>query len=84
MAITAPTPPTPDRAGCVPPAPLLPHGGADSGPAEAGAPAGLMSAPTRPAGERFPGIVREARAVLPGARLRRRLVWRCTLVWRSP
>lgn len=42
-----------------------------------------MTARTRPAEMGFPGIVREARAVLPGARLRRRLFWRYTLVWRA-
>ncbi|MFB7928105.1 class I SAM-dependent methyltransferase [Streptomyces sp. NPDC056039] len=40
-----------------------------------------MTAPTRPADMTFPEILREARAVLPGARLRRRLFWRYTLVW---
>jgi hypothetical protein len=40
-----------------------------------------MTAPTRPATMSFPDIVREARHVLPGARLRRRLFWRYTLVW---
>lgn len=40
-----------------------------------------MTAPTRPATTPFPDIVREARRVLPGARLRRRLFWRYTLVW---
>ncbi|MFJ4706935.1 class I SAM-dependent methyltransferase [Streptomyces anulatus] len=40
-----------------------------------------MTAPTRPATTAFPDIVREARRVLPGARLRRRLFWRYTLIW---
>ncbi|MER5180154.1 class I SAM-dependent methyltransferase [Streptomyces sp. NPDC002896] len=40
-----------------------------------------MTAHTRPADMSFPDIVREARQVLPGARLRRRLFWRYTLVW---
>ncbi|MFI8170448.1 class I SAM-dependent methyltransferase [Streptomyces sp. NPDC085931] len=40
-----------------------------------------LSAPTRPADLTFPEIARTARAVLPGARLRRRLFWRYTLVW---
>ncbi|MFF3030505.1 class I SAM-dependent methyltransferase [Streptomyces rubiginosohelvolus] len=40
-----------------------------------------MTAPTRPATMTFAEIVREARRVLPGARLRRRLFWRYTLVW---
>jgi hypothetical protein len=40
-----------------------------------------MTAPTRPATMSFPDIVREARRVLPGVRLRRRLFWRYTLVW---
>lgn len=41
-----------------------------------------MTARTRPADLTFTEIVREARAVLPGVRLRRRLLWRYTLVWR--
>jgi SAM-dependent methyltransferase len=41
-----------------------------------------MTALTRPAEMSFPDIVRDARAALPGARLRRRLFWRYTLVWR--
>jgi SAM-dependent methyltransferase len=40
-----------------------------------------MTARTQPADMSFPEVVREARAVLPGARLRRRLFWRYTLVW---
>jgi SAM-dependent methyltransferase len=40
-----------------------------------------MTAPVRPATMSFPEIVREARRILPGARLRRRLFWRYTLVW---
>ncbi|MFD7620932.1 class I SAM-dependent methyltransferase [Streptomyces sp. NPDC059802] len=40
-----------------------------------------MTAPTRPATMTFADIVRDARQVLPGARLRRRLFWRYTLVW---
>ncbi|GAA4311293.1 class I SAM-dependent methyltransferase [Streptomyces venetus] len=40
-----------------------------------------MTARTSPADMTFPEVVREARAVLPGARLRRRLFWRYTLVW---
>ncbi|WP_398864077.1 class I SAM-dependent methyltransferase [Streptomyces pakalii] len=40
-----------------------------------------MAAPTRAATMSFAEIVREARRVLPGARLRRRLFWRYTLVW---
>ncbi|MGW5937839.1 class I SAM-dependent methyltransferase [Streptomyces celluloflavus] len=40
-----------------------------------------MTASTRPADMSFPDIVREAQAVLPDARLRRRLFWRYTLVW---
>ncbi|MHB0893480.1 class I SAM-dependent methyltransferase [Streptomyces sundarbansensis] len=40
-----------------------------------------MTAPTRPAAMSFAEIVRDARRVLPGARLRRRLFWRYTLVW---
>ncbi|MFJ8467686.1 class I SAM-dependent methyltransferase [Streptomyces swartbergensis] len=41
-----------------------------------------MTARTSPADMTFPEIAREARNVLPGARLRRRLFWRYTLVWR--
>ncbi|MGW1411236.1 class I SAM-dependent methyltransferase [Streptomyces sp. NPDC002403] len=40
-----------------------------------------MTAPTRPATMSFADIAREARRVLPGVRLRRRLFWRYTLVW---
>ncbi|MGK5694467.1 class I SAM-dependent methyltransferase [Streptomyces sp. URMC 128] len=40
-----------------------------------------MTARTLPAAMTFPEIVRETRTVLPGARLRRRLFWRHTLVW---
>ncbi|MFF8935622.1 class I SAM-dependent methyltransferase [Streptomyces paradoxus] len=43
-----------------------------------------MTAATRPADLSFTEIAREARAVLPGVRLRRRLLWRYTLVWRRP
>ncbi|MFD0377909.1 class I SAM-dependent methyltransferase [Streptomyces sp. NPDC059525] len=43
-----------------------------------------MTAPTRPADMAFADIVREAHRVLPGARLRRRLFWRYTLVWHHP
>lgn len=43
-----------------------------------------MTAPTRPADMAFADIVREARRALPGARLRRRLFWRYTLVWHHP
>ncbi|MFC8226158.1 class I SAM-dependent methyltransferase [Streptomyces sp. NPDC057287] len=39
-----------------------------------------MTAPTLPPAMSFAEIVREAREVLPGARLRRRLFWRYTLV----
>lgn len=41
-----------------------------------------MTAVTRAAETGFGDIVREARRVLPGARIRRRLFWRYTLVWR--
>lgn len=41
-----------------------------------------MTAPTRPATMSFSDIAREVRRTLPGARLRRRLFWRYTLVWR--
>ncbi|MFJ1756075.1 class I SAM-dependent methyltransferase [Kitasatospora sp. NPDC088134] len=43
-----------------------------------------MTAPTRPATMTFPDITREARRLLPGARLRRRLFWRYSLVWQRP
>ncbi|WP_063763556.1 class I SAM-dependent methyltransferase [Streptomyces sp. NRRL S-646] len=43
-----------------------------------------MTAVTRPADVTYAEIVREARRVLPGARLRRRLFWRYTLVARAP
>ncbi|WP_436994559.1 class I SAM-dependent methyltransferase [Streptomyces sp. enrichment culture] len=42
-----------------------------------------MTARTRPADMEFGDIAREARRVLPGARPRRRLFWRYTLVWRG-
>jgi 2-polyprenyl-3-methyl-5-hydroxy-6-metoxy-1,4-benzoquinol methylase len=42
-----------------------------------------MTAHTSPANMTSLEIVREARTVLPGARLRRRLFWRYTLVWRN-
>ena len=42
-----------------------------------------MTAVTRPADATFAEIAREARRILPGARLRRRLFWRYTLVWRA-
>lgn len=42
-----------------------------------------MTARTAPATMEFAEIVREARRILPGARLRRRLFWRYTLVWRQ-
>ncbi|MBQ1160950.1 class I SAM-dependent methyltransferase [Streptomyces sp. A73] len=42
-----------------------------------------MTAATRPAQMGFPEIAREAHLALPGARLRRRLFWRYTLVWRA-
>ncbi|KOV36128.1 class I SAM-dependent methyltransferase [Streptomyces heliomycini] len=45
-------------------------------------PPASMTAPVRPATMSFSEIVRETRRVLPGARLRRRLFWRYTLVWR--
>ncbi|MEU3898416.1 class I SAM-dependent methyltransferase [Streptomyces sp. NPDC045251] len=48
------------------------------------APPTSMSARTRPADMSFSDIRRQARAVLPGARLRRRLFWRYTLTWRHP
>lgn len=42
-----------------------------------------MSAATRPAEIGFAELAREARRLLPGLRLRRRLFWRYTLVWRN-
>ncbi|MFE9401701.1 class I SAM-dependent methyltransferase [Streptomyces sp. NPDC006530] len=42
-----------------------------------------MTAPTRPATMTFADIADEARTVLPGVRLRRRLFWRYTLVWHN-
>ncbi|MGW0417957.1 class I SAM-dependent methyltransferase [Streptomyces sp. NPDC003015] len=42
-----------------------------------------MTAPTRPANVPYSEFVREARRILPGVRLRRRLFWRCTLVWKK-
>jgi SAM-dependent methyltransferase len=42
------------------------------------------TARTRSADMTFDDIVHEARDVLPGARLRRRLFWRYTLVWNQP
>ncbi|WP_285542011.1 class I SAM-dependent methyltransferase [Streptomyces lavendulae] len=41
-----------------------------------------MTAPTRPASMTFAEIADGAARLLPGARLRRRLFWRYTLVWR--
>ena len=43
-----------------------------------------MTARTRGAEMGFAEVVREARWVLPGCRVRRRLFWRYTLVWRQP
>ncbi|MFE0649741.1 class I SAM-dependent methyltransferase [Streptomyces sp. NPDC059534] len=43
-----------------------------------------MTATTRDAEETFAEIALAARRILPGARLRRRLFWRYTLVWRKP
>ncbi|TDT29326.1 methyltransferase family protein [Streptomyces sp. BK208] len=40
-----------------------------------------MTAPVRPATMSYSEIVHEARRILPGARVRRRLFWRYTLVW---
>lgn len=42
-----------------------------------------MTAVTRPPEMTFSEIRREAARILPGARLRRRLFWRYTLVWRD-
>ncbi|MGW3202741.1 class I SAM-dependent methyltransferase [Streptomyces sp. NPDC001135] len=43
-----------------------------------------MTAPVRDPEMSFAEIAHEARRLLPGARLRRRLFWRYTLVWRAP
>ncbi|MFI2203723.1 class I SAM-dependent methyltransferase [Streptomyces sp. NPDC020192] len=43
-----------------------------------------MTAPVRDPEMTLAEIGREARRILPGARLRRRLFWRYTLVWRAP
>ncbi|WP_309050076.1 class I SAM-dependent methyltransferase [Streptomyces sp.] len=43
-----------------------------------------MAARTRPPEQSLAEITRAARHVLPGARLRRRLFWRYSLVWRAP
>ncbi|MFG3035870.1 class I SAM-dependent methyltransferase [Streptomyces sp. NPDC048330] len=43
-----------------------------------------MTAATRDAEETFGDIALAARRILPGARLRRRLFWRYSLVWRKP
>ncbi|MFS4091290.1 class I SAM-dependent methyltransferase [Streptomyces sp. AF1A] len=43
-----------------------------------------MTAPVRDPDMTFAEIGREARRLLPGARLRRRLFWRYTLLWRAP
>ncbi|WBO69307.1 class I SAM-dependent methyltransferase [Streptomyces camelliae] len=43
-----------------------------------------MTAPVRDPEMTRTEIGREARRILPGARLRRRLFWRYTLVWRAP
>lgn len=43
-----------------------------------------MSARTRAPEAGFGEVVREARRALPGCRVRRRLFWRYTLVWRKP
>ncbi|WP_105970345.1 class I SAM-dependent methyltransferase [Streptomyces geranii] len=43
-----------------------------------------MTARTRAAEMGYGEVVREARRVLPGCRVRRRLFWRYTLVWRKP
>jgi SAM-dependent methyltransferase len=49
------------------------------GPAPAG-----MSAPVAPATGTLPEIRAASQALLPGARIRRRLFWRYTLVWTAP
>jgi SAM-dependent methyltransferase len=42
-----------------------------------------MTAPTREPAMSYGEVEREARRLLPGARFRRRLFWRYTLVWRD-
>ncbi|MFF4630266.1 class I SAM-dependent methyltransferase [Streptomyces griseorubiginosus] len=49
----------------------------------AAAPPLAMTAVTRQPDVPYTELVREVRRVLPGARLRRRLFWRYTLVWRA-
>ncbi|MFF7748522.1 class I SAM-dependent methyltransferase [Streptomyces sp. NPDC007971] len=43
-----------------------------------------MTAPTRDPEMTFAEVSQQAGRLLPGARLRRRLFWRYTLVWRAP
>jgi 2-polyprenyl-3-methyl-5-hydroxy-6-metoxy-1,4-benzoquinol methylase len=43
-----------------------------------------MTAPTREPGMTYDEVEREACRLLPGARFRRRLFWRYTLVWQAP
>ncbi|MFC8081564.1 class I SAM-dependent methyltransferase [Streptomyces sp. NPDC057340] len=50
----------------------------------AAAPPTSMTARTRPADMSFSDITAAAHTLLPGARVRRRLFWRYTLVWRRP
>jgi ubiquinone/menaquinone biosynthesis C-methylase UbiE len=50
----------------------------------AAAPPTSMTARTRPADMAFSDIAAQAQTRLPGARLRRRLFWRYTLIWRRP
>ncbi|MET7690933.1 class I SAM-dependent methyltransferase [Streptomyces sp. NPDC005483] len=42
-----------------------------------------MTAPTRPADVPYTAFVCEARRILPGARVRHRLFWRYSLVWKK-
>ncbi|TCR21258.1 class I SAM-dependent methyltransferase [Streptomyces sp. BK205] len=49
----------------------------------AAAPPLAMTAVTRQPDVPYTELVREVRRILPGARLRRRLFWRYTLVWRA-
>ncbi|MFF7053289.1 class I SAM-dependent methyltransferase [Streptomyces griseorubiginosus] len=49
----------------------------------AAAPPLAMTALTRQPDVPYTELVREVRRILPGARLRRRLFWRYTLVWRA-
>lgn len=63
--------------------PLNPGMGWIKNRGRAGARPVSMTARTRAAETGYAEIVREARRILPGVRVRRRLFWRYTLVWRA-